>query len=112
MSDVGAASPTRPKPGSRTAVPIGDQRLRVLDVLSRSLAAIVLGLVTADLATAVLVGWLPGPVEGATVAATTFSFAVRASVAIWAFADRRVWRVWVGLVSICIGLAGFLAWPP
>ena len=72
---------------------------RRLDVAARGGAAIFLGYLFAALSTAVLARVLPGPRAEASMAATLLSFAVYASVAVWAFADAKTWRVWLGLIA-------------
>lgn len=83
--------------------------LRAADVTARAMAAIVGGYVIAALGAAVLARILPGPVAEATIAATTFSFVIYVTVAIWAFAETRWWRVWAILLALCAALAVVLA---
>ena len=63
----------------------------------------------AALSTAVLARVLPGPRAEASMAATLLSFAVYASVAVWAFADAKTWRVWLGLIAGS-GLLAAILW--
>ncbi len=111
MSDLTAQGSVKPKPAARKGAASPAERWRrAADVSARTVAAIALGYVTASLATAVLARLLPGPVEEATIAATTFSFVIYVSVVIWAFADRHAWRVWAGLITACAVLTGALLW--
>ena len=82
---------------------------RRLDVAARSVAAIFLGYLFAALSTAVLARVLPGSRAEASMAATLLSFAVYASVAVWAFADAKTWRVWLGLIAGS-GLLATILW--
>lgn len=112
----GAASDTtgprrRPAPKGRKAKRSGrDRWFHALDVLARTIAAIFGGYVATAVATAVLARLMPGPRVEATIAATTFSFVIYATVAIWAFAARKAWRFWAALIVICAALAGVLVW--
>lgn len=104
-----AVAPAKPKgrKAKRSGVQAG---LHGLDVFARSLAAIVGGYVAASLTTAVLARLLPGAVADVTIGATTFSFVVYVSVAIWAFADAKTWRIWAGLAGYCAILSAILWW--
>ena len=82
---------------------------RRLDVAARGGAAIFLGYLFAALSTAVLARVLPGPRAEASMAATLMSFAIYAGVAVWAFADAKTWRVWLGLVAGS-GLLAAILW--
>lgn len=82
---------------------------RRLDVASRSIAAIFLGYLFAALSTAVLARVLPGPRAEASMAAMLLSFAIYAGVAVWAFADAKTWRVWLGLIAGS-GLLATILW--
>ena len=93
-----SAKPAKPPPWRRR-----------LDVAARSVAAIFLGYLFAALSTAVLARVLPGPRAEASMAATLLSFAVYASVAVWAFADAKTWRVWLGLIAGS-GLLAAILW--
>lgn len=110
MSDATSSVAVKPKSGRKGGRTRGERALHRLDVVVRTVAAIGMGYVTASLSTATLARLLPGPVEEATIAATTFSFVVYVSVAVWAFADAKAWRVWAGLLTLCAVLAGVLWW--
>lgn len=113
QSPVAQSPVTKPpvtKPRGRKVRRTGAARwLHGLDVFFRAVAAIFGGYVAAALTTAVLARLLPGAVAEATIAATTFSFVIYVSVAIWAFADANAWRVWAGLVTFC-GVLGGVLW--
>lgn len=99
---------TAPPPAAKRKGPKGPTLRQRLDVAARAVAAIIVGYVFAALSTAVLARLLPGGAEEATIAATLLSFAVYAAVVIWAFADPKTWRVWLGLAVGCAALGAVL----
>ena len=100
---------TAPPPAAKRKGAKGPTLRQRLDVAARAVAAIIVGYVFAALSTAVLARLLPGGAEEATIAATLLSFAVYASVAVWAFADAKTWRVWLGLIAGS-GLLAAILW--
>ena len=98
--------PAKTKPAKAAKPPPWRRRL---DVAARGVAAIFLGYLFAALSTAVLARVLPGPRAEASMAATLLSFAIYAGVAVWAFADAKTWRVWLGLVAGS-GLLAAILW--
>lgn len=82
---------------------------RRLDVFGRSVTAIFLGYLFSALSTAVLARLLPGDRAEASMAATLLSFAIYAAVGVWAFADAKIWRVWLGLTAGS-GLLAAILW--
>lgn len=99
---------TAPPPAAQRKGPKGPTLRQRLDVAARAVAAIVVGYVFAALCTAVLARLLPGGPQEATIAATLLSFALYAAVVVWAFADPRTWRVWLGLAGGCAALGAVL----
>jgi hypothetical protein len=97
------ADPTRPPPRSRRRA-----AGRGGEIAARAAAAIGLGYVLAALAVAVAARLLPLDREEATMAATLPAFALYAAVAVWAFAERRTWRVWALGAGAATLLAGLL----
>lgn len=81
---------------------------RRLDVGSRIVAGLLMGYVVAGLTAAVLARLLPMSKVEATTTGMLVSFAVYAAVAIWAFGDPKVWRVWFGLLAACALMSGAL----
>lgn len=103
------ATTTRPvsAPG-HTAGGVSPWRHR-LDVAARTLAAAAMGYLVAALSAATLSRLLPGPTPEAIMTGSLLSFAIYAGIAIWAFAERQVWRVWLGL-SGAAAVLGAILW--
>ena len=108
MSPTASAIPAPARAKSARAVKPPPWRRR-LDVAGRAIAAIFLGYLFSALSTAVLARLLPGSRIEATMAATLLSFAIYAAVAVWAFADAKAWRVWLGLTAGS-GLLAAILW--
>ncbi|KRE89505.1 hypothetical protein ASG87_04040 [Frateuria sp. Soil773] len=82
-----------------------------LDVALRTLAATFGGYAIAALCTALLPRLLPLPRNEAVVAATLLSFAIYATVVLWAFATASAWRLcgWVLGILAVLGAAAWLS---
>lgn len=79
-----------------------------LDVASRTVLAAVGGYLAAALTTAGLARWLPLPRVEAVMAGMLGSFAIYATVAIFAFAVARASRAWFWTSVYCVPLAAAL----
>lgn len=77
-------------------------------VAARTVAAIPANYVLTSLGTAGLARLLPLRPEEASIAATLFSFAVFAAIAIAAFAVRSVARLWLWMMGAGVALSGAL----
>lgn len=75
------------------------------DVGLRVAAAMFGGYAIAALCTALLPRLLPLPRNEAVVAATLLSFAIYATVVLWAFAAASAWRLWSWMLGIVALLA-------
>lgn len=78
------------------------------NVAARALAAIPANYVLTSLAIACLARLLPMRPEEASVAATLFSFALFAVLALTAFVVRSVARLWLGMIAAGLLLGGGL----
>ena len=75
------------------------------DVVLRTIAAVPLNYACTALLTVLLARLLPGSPAQASIAATLFSFAIFASIAMAAFAVRSVAKLWLALVAVAAAAA-------
>jgi hypothetical protein len=83
---------------------------RVLEITSRTVAAVFGGYAMAALVASAFARWLPMARVEAVITGMLSSFAVYATVVILAFAMRSATRVWLWLAAFGLPLAGALAW--
>ncbi|SDG22450.1 MULTISPECIES: hypothetical protein [Rhodanobacteraceae] len=88
----------------------GIQSTRVLEITSRTVAAVFGGYAMAALVASAFARWLPVARVEAVITGMLSSFAVYATVVILAFAMRSATRVWLWLAAFGLPLAGALAW--
>jgi lipopolysaccharide export LptBFGC system permease protein LptF len=81
-----------------------------LAVASRALAAIVGGYALAAFCTTALALALRTPREEAALLATLPSFLLYAGAILWAFAARRAWQAWAGILVPTLIAAGITWW--
>ncbi|HEY8603759.1 hypothetical protein [Tsuneonella suprasediminis] len=86
----------------------GTHRTNGWNIVARIVAAIPANYLLTSLATACLARLLPMPPAEATIAATLFSFALFAVIALTAFGVRSVVALWLWMLGAAVFLGGTL----
>jgi uncharacterized membrane protein YgcG len=90
---------------ARMAAP-GSERLRILGILSRTIAALFGGYAVAALASVCLAVGLPAAPAEAALTGMMASFAVMTAAVMWVFAAATALRAWIGIIIPAALLGG------
>ncbi|MBR0644240.1 DUF3649 domain-containing protein [Plastoroseomonas hellenica] len=90
---------------ARSAAP-ASERLRILGILSRTVAALFGGYAAAALASVCLAVGLPASPAEAALTGMMASFAVMTGAVVWVFAAATALRAWIGIAIPIVLLGG------